>query len=68
MNEQTYACRVCDRHVTIKEGEPAPMCCEREMDKLPLCTTVPHPEMIRNYDEEEPCADGTVPERFKKTE
>ncbi len=30
-----------------------------EMEPLPFCTTQPHPEMARNYDEDLPCDDGT---------
>jgi hypothetical protein len=29
------------------------------MEPLPFCTTQPHPEMARNYDEDLPCNDGT---------
>jgi hypothetical protein len=31
------------------------------MDQLPFCTAAPHPEMARNYDEDLPCDDGTLP-------
>jgi hypothetical protein len=31
------------------------------MEPLPSCTTQPHPEMARNYDEDLPCDDGTLP-------
>jgi hypothetical protein len=30
------------------------------MEPLPFCTSVPNPEMARNYADDEPCADGTV--------
>jgi hypothetical protein len=30
------------------------------MEALPYCTTAPNPEMARNYDEDEPCDNGTL--------
>ncbi len=63
----TYHCTLCDKRVEVAEGEKIPMCCDREMEPLPFCTTVQsNPEMVRNYDENEPCDPGTTPKNKKK--
>jgi hypothetical protein len=59
MSSITYACSVCGNQVTVEKGDPIPLCCKKEMEPLPFCTTQPHPEMARNYDEDLPCNDGT---------
>ncbi len=63
MNEVTYICSVCGKQVKAKTGKPIPLCCRKEMEPLPFCTTQPHPEMARNYDEDLPCDDGTLAKR-----
>lgn len=32
---------------------------EKSEESLPICISVPHPEMVRNSVEELPCDDGT---------
>jgi len=65
MAEKTYVCTVCKKQETVKDGDPVPFCCGKTMEPLPFCTTAPHPEMARNYDEDEPCDDGTQAGRRK---
>lgn len=55
----TYVCRACGEEVKIEPGSPTPICCEKEMERLPACMTAPDPEMARNYGDDEPCDDGT---------
>ena len=55
-----YACSVCGKQIEVEKGQPIPLCCKKEMEPLPFCTTQPHPEMARNYDEDLPCDDGTL--------
>ncbi len=59
-NTFIYRCSVCGKTQDIKDGKNAPLCCEKIMVKLPLdqCTVPDHPEMVRNYDEGEPCDDN----------
>jgi hypothetical protein len=59
MSSITYTCSVCGKQATAEKGKPIPLCCNKEMEPLPFCTTQPHPEMARNYDEDLPCDDGT---------
>ncbi len=63
MSDVTYSCSVCKKEAKAKEGDPVPICCGREMEPLPFCTTAPNPEMARNYDPEEPCDPGTLPRK-----
>jgi hypothetical protein len=63
MSNVIYVCGVCDKRIEVKDGAPAPQCCKREMEPLPFCTSVPNAEMSRNYDADEPCADGTTPKK-----
>jgi len=65
MSEVRYYCAVCKKETSVKEGQPIPLCCGKEMGPLPFCTTAPHPEMARNYDADEPCDDGTLPRKRK---
>lgn len=58
MAERIYYCTVCERRETVKDGDPVPFCCGRDMEPLPYCTAAPQSEMARNYDEDAPCADG----------
>lgn len=60
MSEIVYTCAVCGKKARAEKGKPVPLCCRREMDALPVCTTAPNPEMARNYDEDAPCDDGTA--------
>lgn len=60
MEEIVYTCSVCGKTAKAEKGKPVPLCCRREMDPLPFCTTAPHPEMARNYDEDLPCDNGTL--------
>jgi hypothetical protein len=60
MSGVTYTCSVCGAEVTVEAGGAAPVCCKKEMEPLPFCTTQPHPEMARNSDEDLPCDDGTL--------
>ena len=70
MSDVIYTCSVCGKQAKPKKGKPIPLCCKKEMEPLPFCTTQPHPEMARNYDEDLPCDDGTLhhpkPEPEKK--
>jgi hypothetical protein len=60
MSEIRYKCPVCDKQVTVKEGQPVPLCCGKPMEPLPYCRVMPDPEQARNYNEDEPCDDGTT--------
>ena len=62
MSEVTYVCEVCRKETKIPEGKPTPLCCARKMEPLPFCTSVPNPEMARNYQDDQPCDDGTTPD------
>jgi hypothetical protein len=59
MSDVTYTCFVCGNEVKVEKGKPAPLCCMKDMEPLPFCTTAPNPEMARNNDADEPCNDGT---------
>ena len=59
MSEVTYTCSVCGKKVKAEKGNPIPLCCRKEMDPLPFCTSAPSPEMARNYNADGPCDDGT---------
>ncbi len=65
MSDIVYACEICKKRVQVPAGKPVPLCCKKEMVELPLCTSVPNPEMSRNYEDDEPCADGTQPKEEK---
>lgn len=60
MAEVTYICSVCAKETKVEKGKPVPLCCHKEMEPLPFCTTAPNPEMARNYEADEPCDDGTL--------
>lgn len=62
MASVTYTCSVCGKQVTVKKGDPIPLCHKKEMEPLPFCMTQPQSEMARNYDEDLPCDDGTQAE------
>ena len=59
MSETTYHCSVCGKEAKVKEGEPIPLCCHKEMEALPVCTSAATAEMARSADADEPCYDGT---------
>jgi hypothetical protein len=59
MSDVTYTCFMCGNEVKVEKGKPAPLCCMKDMEPLPFCTTAPNPEMARNNDADEPCNDGT---------
>jgi hypothetical protein len=59
MADIVYTCSVCGKQTPVKKGQPVPLCCKKEMDPLPFCTSAPNPEMARNNDADEPCDDGT---------
>lgn len=59
MSNVTYTCPVCGKQLTVEAAAAIPVCHERKMERLPVCRTAPNPEMARNYDEDEPCDDGT---------
>jgi hypothetical protein len=60
MSEVVYTCSVCGKEAKAKKGKPVPLCCTKEMGPLPFCTAAPQAEMARNYDEDQPCDDGTA--------
>ena len=60
VSEATYICSVCAKKIKVGKGKPVPLCCRKEMEPLPFCTTAPNPEMARNYEADEPCDDGTL--------
>jgi hypothetical protein len=60
MSEVVYTCSVCGKESKVEKGQPIPLCCKKEMDPLPFCTTAPNPEMARSSDEDLPCDDGTA--------
>ena len=55
-----YRCVKCDKTAEYRENKNAPVCCDNNMipELLPQCTSAPHPEMARNYYDDEPCDDG----------
>jgi hypothetical protein len=59
MDSVTYTCSVCGKKVEAEKGKPVPLCCHKEMEPLPFCTTAPNAEMARNNNEDLPCDDGT---------
>jgi hypothetical protein len=60
MKELTYRCSVCGKEVKAAEGKPAPVCCNKPMEPLPFCTNPETAETARNYNADEPCADGST--------
>jgi len=60
MSEVVYTCSVCGKESKVEKGQPIPLCCKKEMDPLPFCTTAPNPEMARSSDEDLPCDVGTA--------
>ncbi len=65
MSDVTYVCSACRKEASVKTGESVPLCCGKEMEPLPFCTTAPQSEMARNYDADEPCDDGNQPRKRK---
>ena len=65
MGEVRYICSSCGKQKSVKKGAAVPICCKREMDPLPFCTSAPSPEMSRNYDADEPCDPGTLGKKRK---
>lgn len=63
MSDVTYVCSFCRKEVSAGAGEAVPLCCGKEMEPLPFCTTVPDPEMSRNDKTGEPCDDATGPRK-----
>jgi hypothetical protein len=63
MSDILYTCSVCGKQTSVPKGRPVPLCCKKEMEALPFCTTAPNPEMARNYGEDEPCDNGTLPKK-----
>lgn len=63
MSDVTYFCSACRKEALVKTGEPIPLCCGKEMEPLPFCTTAPNAEMARNGDPDEPCDNGTQPRK-----
>ena len=59
MSEVTYYCSVCRKESKVKEGEPIPLCCQKEMEPLPYCTSPSSAETARRADADVPCYDGT---------
>ncbi|MBP1768501.1 MAG: hypothetical protein H6P98_2616 [Candidatus Aminicenantes bacterium] len=59
VSEATYHCPVCGKEAKVKEGEPIPVCCQKEMEPLPFCTAAPTAETAGRSDADEPCYDGT---------
>jgi hypothetical protein len=60
MVQVTYTCSLCGKAVKVEKGKPAPLCCMKDMEPLPFCTTAPNAEMARNNAADEPCDDGTL--------
>lgn len=60
MSTSMFGCTRCHKQASVEKDAVAPRCCGRPMEPLPFCTSVPNPEMARNYADDEPCADGTV--------
>lgn len=60
--ELVYRCFKCDSQKEYTDKSSSPICCGEAMkaEKLPQCTTAPHAEMARNYDEDAPCNDDTA--------
>jgi hypothetical protein len=63
MSDIVYTCSVCGKQTSAPKGRPVPLCCKKQMEELPFCTTAPNPEMARNYGEDEPCDNGTLPKK-----
>ena len=62
MADPIYHCPECHRQAVVKEGESVPVCCGMPMEPLPYCpAAVSDPEQARNYREDGPCDDGTLP-------
>jgi len=60
VKELTYSCSLCGKEAKAKEGKPAPVCCKKPMEPLPFCTVPETAETSRNYNADEPCADGST--------
>ena len=64
MADPIYHCRECNRRATVKEGDAIPVCCGLPMEPLPYCpAAISDPEQARNYRDDEPCDDGTLPKK-----
>lgn len=63
MSDIVYTCSVCGRQTSVPKGQPVPLCCKKEMEALPFCTTAPTAEMARSADRGEPCDDGNLPKK-----
>lgn len=64
MPDPIYHCRECNRRAAVKEGDAIPFCHGLQMEPLPYCpAAISDPEQARNYREDEPCDDGTLPKK-----
>ena len=64
MADPIYHCRECNKRATVKEGDAMPICCGLPMEPLPYCpAAISDPEQARNYRDDEPCDDGTLPKK-----
>jgi len=66
MSKILYQCQECHKEIKADEDQPIPLCCGKPMKSmgpLPFCRVMPDPEQARNYEEDEPCDDGTAPKR-----
>ncbi len=60
MSDIVYTCAVCGKETPAEKGKPVPLCCKKEMEPLPFCTSASNSEMARSEDAGEPCDDGTL--------
>lgn len=59
-NNITYVCLECKKEVNQSEELEPPVCHGQKMivSSLDFCTNAPHPEMMRNSMDNEPCDDN----------
>lgn len=64
MVEMNYVCETCLKERTAAEGDAIPVCCGRPMaPELEGCRKPFVAETARPDDRDEPCDDGTDPDR-----
>jgi hypothetical protein len=59
-NKKEFECITCKRTATIDDGSYVPVCCSKQMRKMPreICLQPAHAEHARPMEKDEPCDDG----------
>jgi len=58
-NKREYECLTCKRTATVEDDSDIPVCCGKQMRKMPreICLQPAHAEHARPMEHDEPCDD-----------